>query len=237
MRKRPRRHAILYFSAPSRQLFSEWTTPPIERINGHPVSLENTKIQKHRRPRYNHPAQAGGAGYWEHSWSYFSLFCQGRLCFCFKFRPLVIQWGFQERFDSISQLKAGKTESWKRYKCLVIYGGLRIRIPIPIHCTWSMSSPGAVSKFILFRLIIPFVLQLQVFFALPCLALPCFVSLPQGFCGVTALSKSAVAKTSSWLNDSILCPPTHESWRILGEHIAQHMQFCQNSRTRLAAGK
>lgn len=133
--------------------------------------------------------------------------------------------------------RAGKTESWKRYKCLVIYGGLRIRIPIPIHCTWSMSSPGAVSKFILFRLIIPFVLQLQVFFALPCLALPCFVSLPQGFCGVTALSKSAVAKTSSWLNDSILCPPTHESWRILGEHIAQHMQFCQNSRTRLAAGK
>lgn len=71
----------------------------------------------------NHPAQAGGAGYWEHSWSsYFSLFCQGRLCFCFKFRPLVIQWGFQERYDSISQLKAGKTESWKRYKCLVIYG-------------------------------------------------------------------------------------------------------------------
>jgi len=103
-------------------------------------------------------------------------FCQGRLCFCFKFRPLVIQWGFQERFDSISQLKAGKTESWKRYKCLVIYGGLRIRIPIPIHCTWSMSSPGAVSKFILFRLIIPFVLQLQVFFALPCLALLCFVA-------------------------------------------------------------
>lgn len=77
VRKRPRRHAILYFSAPSRQLFSEWTTPPIERINGHPVSLENTKIQKHRRPRYNHPAQAGGAGYWRHSWSYFSLFCQG----------------------------------------------------------------------------------------------------------------------------------------------------------------
>lgn len=72
--------------------------------------------------------------------------------------------------------RAGKTESWKRYKCLVIYGGLRIRIPIPIHCTWSMSSPGAVSKFILFRLIIPFVLQLQVFFALPCLALLCFVA-------------------------------------------------------------
>jgi len=103
--------------------------------------------------------------------------------------------GIPKAFDTISLLKATKTESWKQIQMAGYWFIWGIRKPvIPLH----LSSFGEFSCCREQVHLIP--ANYSICFAAPSF-LSSFVPLPQGFRGVTALSKSAVAKTSAWLEN------------------------------------